>query len=54
MGLSILQPQHLSMKIRFLKRFENKSAEEIKDYLVARAQEVFEEKSQQLNGKNNC
>ncbi|AQL53785.1 TPA: preprotein translocase subunit SecA [Enterococcus faecalis] len=30
---------------------ENKSAEEIKDYLVARAQEVFEEKSQQLNGQ---
>ena len=33
------------------KDLENKSAEEIKDYLVARAQEVFEEKSQQLNGQ---
>ncbi|EGO9370364.1 preprotein translocase subunit SecA [Enterococcus faecalis] len=35
----------------FKKDLENKSAEEIKDYLVARAQEVFEEKSQQLNGQ---
>lgn len=33
------------------KDLENKLAEEIKDYLVARAQEVFEEKSQQLNGQ---
>ena len=33
------------------KDLENKSVEEIKDYLVARAQEVFEEKSQQLNGQ---